>query len=50
MGLGIAIGGGVIMAVLVTVIITVMMLIPQGAVIQESMHDSFQLSNKYEKN
>jgi len=49
MGLGIAIGGGVIMAVLVTVIITVMMLIPQGAVIQESMHDSFQLSNKYEK-
>jgi len=49
MGLGIAIGGGVIMAVLVTVIITVMMLIPQGAIVQESMHDSFQLSNKYEK-
>ena len=49
MGLGIAIGGGVIMAVMVTVIITVMMLIPQGAIVQESMHDSFQLSNKYEK-
>jgi hypothetical protein len=49
MGLGIAIGGGIILAVLVSMIVTVMMLISNGAMVQESMHDSFKLENKFQK-
>ena len=49
MGLGIAFGGGIIMAVFATALFTIMTLVVDDTGLQESMHESFKLENKFQK-
>ena len=49
MGLGIAIGGGIMMTVLVTLVVTTAMMDSNHVEVQESMHESFGLINKFQK-
>ena len=49
MGLGIAIGGGIILTVLVTLVVTTTMTANEHVKVQESMHESFGLINKFQK-
>ncbi|MBA4718286.1 MAG: hypothetical protein HRO68_03990 [Nitrosopumilus sp.] len=49
MGLGIAIGGGIMLTVLVTLVVTTAMTINEHVKVQESMHEGMGLINKFQK-